>query len=376
MAIQKRALVLPSVSLGCDPEAFFTRKGQVIGAERVIPEGGLRGPSYSIPVVIDGVQLEIHPAVTGCRQSMACFLKDGFYAIHKRLQELGDPDIQLSFQSHYTVPREELDSLSDACKILGCSPSLNHYGFEDLGVDVATFAERSAGGHLHFGLDTTYVRPEFVVPCLDAVLGNFCVMVDRDPYAPARRKVYGRAGEYRLPKHGIEYRTLSNFWLRDYALQSMVMGIARWALGVAYTQSCIGIAFQWDSAKTLLGDYVDPRKVQRAINTNDLQLAKENWAGVKRFCDERVDWTGTSKNGMAGPSFHLIDHFLQRIEESGLEYWFNENPYEHWLKLRYAAEVPGYEFGKTKVGVPIGWEAFLTTRVQQDYEAAGKRKAA
>lgn len=360
--MEKRQLYSSSVYLGTDPEGFFTRNGEVIGAERVIPKEGLLG-NYT-RVVIDGVQFEMHTPPAGCRQSVAIYLQDGFLAIRRRLRALGDPNISVSFQSHYTVPQEELDSLSEECKILGCSPSLNAYGFQDLGVDVGTFRERSAGGHLHFGADWLRGRPADAVPVLDAVLGNFCVMVDRDPYAAARRKVYGRAGEYRTPAHGLEYRTLSSFWLQSYVLQSMVMGIARFALSIPYTTyrmkaSRLSSSKAWDPTAVLFGEYVDAKQVRQAINENDAVLAKQNWAGVKRFFNEQTEFGGDT--GLTRGLVPFVDHFLLRIEESGLGYWITGDPWQHWLGLRTGGQdsaLPEVPF--------LGWEAFLLHTVRND----------
>ena len=74
--------------------------------------------------------------------------------------------------------------------------------------------------------------PLLAVKILDIVVGNTCVIMDRAPSQVERRKVYGRAGEYRLPAHGIEYRTLSNFWLRSYQLTHLVFSLARFAINI------------------------------------------------------------------------------------------------------------------------------------------------
>jgi hypothetical protein len=44
---------------------------------------------------------------------------------------------------------------------------------------------------------------------------------------PIRRVFYGRAGEYRLPTYGIEYRVLSNFWLCAPPIAHLVLDLAR-----------------------------------------------------------------------------------------------------------------------------------------------------
>jgi len=79
---------------------------------------------------------------------------------------------------------------------------------------------RSCGGHLHIGFDRAkndmMARPH-LVRILDLVAGVPSIIIDKDK---DRRKLYGKAGAHRPkmieagdPYDGVEYRTLSNFWL-------------------------------------------------------------------------------------------------------------------------------------------------------------------
>lgn len=79
---------------------------------------------------------------------------------------------------------------------------------------------RSCGGHLHIAFDRAkndmMARPQ-LVRILDLVAGVPSILMDKDT---ERRKLYGNAGAHRPkmvdagdPYDGVEYRTLSNFWL-------------------------------------------------------------------------------------------------------------------------------------------------------------------
>ncbi|MGI0013733.1 MAG: putative amidoligase domain-containing protein, partial [Nitrososphaera sp.] len=63
---------------------------------------------------------------------------------------------------------------------------------------------RTFGGHVHIEDGT----PATVKAC-DLTLGLWSVLHDLDS---DRRRLYGKAGAYRLKDYGIEYRVLSNFW--------------------------------------------------------------------------------------------------------------------------------------------------------------------
>jgi hypothetical protein len=340
-----KKIYISSPNLGCDPEFFFIKHGEVVGSEKVIPSNGIlseRGGGSK--VVRDGVQAEVNPSPSTCRQTLAYNIASCFATIAKEIQKTGE--IKVDFSQVVKVTKEEMDTLGDKAKKLGCAPSLNTYRSKaTIGVkDVENFMDRSGGGHLHFGITSKIVDAKRLVPMLDLIVGNTCVMIDRDPANAERRKVYGRAGEYRLPKYGIEYRTLSNFWLRDYKLMSMVMGLGRTA--ISFISSDIKEGY---FEKKILKQ-VTRTNLKNAINNNDVELAKNNFAAIEPILVDMMPSNGTlSKRNMK--YFH---HFIKRIDEKGLEYWFKEDPMTHWTNIHNTHRVGS------------GWENFLDTIVNND----------
>ena len=382
--MQELSTVYTDLQLGCDPEFFFAQDGKVIGAEKVLPANGIlaaekqrvsgagAGGSWDNPTafVLDGVQVELNPKPTYCRAHIGNQLRVAFIALKEHLNKVGEGKIKASFSSVIEIDQHELDGLSEKAKVFGCAPSLNQYDKgATVSVDAATYLKRSAGGHIHLGLEA-YLIPHHarLVPLMDIIVGNTCVMIDRDPEAATRRLHYGRAGEHRLPKHGLEYRTLSNFWLRSYPLLSLVLGLSRLAVGVLKT-SIGGAPYYdwkkgitvsqaaWDAESDLL-KRVDMANITKAINTNDLELAKENWLGVREFIKEHVTakLSGYGSGGYPLNDVHLpaFDYFLKRIETSGLEYWFPDDPMEHWTSI--------------SEGHYNGWETFLDKTVKAKME--------
>ena len=69
-----------------------------------------------------------------------------------------------------------------------------------------------------------------MVKALDAILGVACVSLFAKYDDPMRLKLYGLPGEYRLPAHGLEYRSLSNAWLSHPFITNLVFDLARKAL--------------------------------------------------------------------------------------------------------------------------------------------------
>jgi hypothetical protein len=66
---------------------------------------------------------------------------------------------------------------------------------------------RSAGGHIH--VETTKDQLA-VIRAMDLFLGVPSVLMDN---GEMRKKLYGKAGAFRGKSYGVEYRTLSNFWI-------------------------------------------------------------------------------------------------------------------------------------------------------------------
>lgn len=344
-----------TTTFGCDPELFFADpKGKIIGSERVLPESGqlvgLTNPYNNSlnpkAFVLDGVQAELNPRGSTCRVVLGCEIAAAFKALKAHLAQM--TDVKACFNAVVTIDKAELDRLSAKSKVFGCAPSKNMYDTRaSVKANAATYKKRSAGGHIHLGLTApVFVERERLVPIMDTLIGNTCVMIDRDPGAIERRKNYGRAGEYRLPTHGLEYRVLSNFWLRSYPLYALVMGLARMSVAVLNTTLMPKSSFAsgWDAESKLLKS-VDLKKVQKAINTNNIELAKENYQAVKAFIAEHVPATGghQQETALDASNLDVFDFFCKMVEKKGIEHWFPEDPMEHWCGLQSTLGSQGWE---------------------------------
>lgn len=354
---------------GCDPEFFFTSAaGQIVGAETVLPDGGLKYDDkatgdYSLNtttyvkgggvVVIDGVQAEMHPHPNTCRANIGFEIAECFRTIKQQLAAKGaGADFG---RAVVEVDPDVLATLSDEAKKLGCMPSKNIHGLgsaELEAIDATTYRKRSAGGHLHMsGYPCLTSKVEDVVTMCDYLIGNTFVLLDRDPEMAERRRLYGRAGEYRTPLAtkgagaDLEYRTLSNVWLRDYKLMSLAMGLARLAVSVVSD----GMQAEFTSA-------LDKAAVIEAINTNNFELARQNFNTLRPLIEAAVPYgsSGSSVPLWCG-AFPAFDFFVDK----GLEHWFPAAAtVDRWAALRD--------------GHGTGWETFLagTVTTALDAEAA------
>jgi hypothetical protein len=139
-------------------------------------------------------------------------------------------------------------------------------------MDASVHAQRYGGGHIHLGVVNGSLSEAFkdhhadIVKAMDILVGNMSVLLDRDPLSAERRKLYGKPGEYRKPTVGrLEYRVLSNYWLKSPILMYFVMGSARAACNIVQNK-----------LQDELFKLVDFEKIQKAITTNDFALAWEN----------------------------------------------------------------------------------------------------
>jgi len=351
-----------SPSFGADPELFLTQNGNIIGAEKVIPKAGIN-VAGNTKIVLDGVQVELHLSPSTCRATLGNTMRALFKQLHYTLSK--SEGLSASFAPVVEVSKKEMDSLDEAAKQLGCAPSLNTYDPKATIKVAKDFRQRSAGGHIHIGLQQMIALkqsiqkdPKKFIDLMDIFVGLPSVMIDRDPSVAERRKVYGRAGEYRLPSYGIEYRTLDNFWLRSYQLMSFVFGMSKIATniyGISYVPHIDfneSLIKNWDAAKIIF-DSVDLKKVQKAINTNDYDLARELWQPVAKFIRTYIPKQDSRGNGTQDYIFALdaanvdnFQYFCDEIHKKGIERWFPQEPMDHWLGL--------------EDGHGIGWEAFLT----------------
>lgn len=319
-----------TISFGADPEFFFTKEGAIVGAEKVIPKGGVQGrDQYSGEysgkplVIIDGVQAEFNPQPNTCRQSFSINLQACFTRIAEEMKK--KDGIKADFAQLVEVSKTEMKSLEESSQQFGCAPSNNAYKESAITVKASEYKYRSAGGHIHIGYYTSTTRqfflekPKHVIQIMDVIVGNTCVLLDRSEGNVERRKVYGRAGEYRTPPHGLEYRTLSNFWLQSYQLMSLVLGMVRFAVCVAMDEKA--------SEKIL--SLVDMEKIQQAINTNDFNLALENFNAIKNVLSniEVGNDATEQRHPLRGTRLKQFEFLVQK----GINHFFKEDIMEHWL---------------------------------------------
>ncbi len=249
----------PLFTAGCDPEMFVTLEGRFFSAIPFIR--GTKKKPQPLPsgafVMRDNVAVEfgIPPAntedefvgriLTAIQEVKACFPSEFELAIvpsaHFEMGQLFHPEAQM----------------------FGCDPDFNAWNKgrqNEPPESEVTQTFRSCGGHLHTGFVYAKKHPHLFIQWHDLFHGMVATKLDDSAEAIARRVLYGKAGCYRPTAYGVEYRTLSNFWIKSENLIRLQYSLTN--------DICTGL----NSGKMVLPD-LEPDIVQKTINEGDSEFA-------------------------------------------------------------------------------------------------------
>lgn len=237
-------------TIGADPELFLKNPDN-----KLISVVGLIGGTKDEPLPIgngcaiqeDNVAAEF--CIPACHNAKEFILSINYAMsdIQKRASALGLTLAELTASASFD--KDQLNTR--AARQFGCDPDYNAYTnkanprprCEDKTL-------RSAGGHVHVGTKLDAID---VVKTMDLMLGIPSVILDKDE---RRRQLYGKAGCFRFKPYGVEYRTLSNFWIWDERTIDWV-----------YHQVAEALDFCEEFSVEVTND--EKLKIQDCINNND-----------------------------------------------------------------------------------------------------------
>lgn len=247
------------ILIGCDPEVFV-RQGSVFKSAHGLIKGDKKNPFpvRNGAVQVDGMALEfnINPAATA--EQFIINVQDVFNQMCAMVPEY---DVVTVPVAHFT--EEYMKAQPSEALELGCDPDFNAWDGQVNVKPNANRPMRTAAGHVHIGWtnDRDITDPEhvgdahIVTKQMDFFLGLGSLFYDDDNM---RRSMYGRAGCCRIKKYGVEYRTLSNAWLKSADLM-------RWVFN--NTKAGMERVIQGDLLFNRHGD------IQEIINTGDKSAA-------------------------------------------------------------------------------------------------------
>jgi hypothetical protein len=217
-------MVVQDVSIGADIEWFVRRldNGTIVSAEPYV-KGTKKDPHKFAPnqnawyaTQLDNVLAEgnIPPA----RTANQFVTSIQFLRRHLDIEVLPD-GLATCARGAAFLPESELQT--ENAKTFGCDPSYNVWTGEEEVTTPSDPCLRTAGFHIHIGYrNPTEFTNKCLVRAMDAFLGVPSVLLEAD--GTRMKNGYGRAGNYRNQKWGVEYRTLSSFFVSDDSLVEWV----------------------------------------------------------------------------------------------------------------------------------------------------------
>lgn len=206
--------------LGADPEVFLLNPTTMSFVSVIGKVGGtkdsplhIKGMKKGFTLQEDNVALEfgIPPAKT--KEEFVDYIQRVLKAGHEKLGGLA-----FSTKASAYFPKDQL--LHPLAHQFGCEPDFDAYSMqENPRPNVEDVSFRTAGGHVHVEMSGKPTDKCAFIRAMDLFLGVPSLFMDSDK---ERRKLYGKAGALRYKDYGVEYRTLSNFWIFDPRLTSWV----------------------------------------------------------------------------------------------------------------------------------------------------------
>lgn len=268
--------------IGADPELFVQRgvKDRAGRLQRydMLPAFGLFGGNKDKPIAMfeddkeyayleDNAALEFNiPPQKTAKEFSAAIVRAKNWLLANKLDTQG-----LMMSESNCLLLEGKYQFDPRGREVGCSKDWDAYGQPDRGIEREPFTadmlgdKRYAGGHFHLSYNHDVIPQYVAARFLDVLLTLPYLDYDRQF---DRRGTYGKPGLYRPKKYGIEYRTMSNFWLWNSAA---CQDLAERALTFARR------SYEPEYLKILSDAYVGMPwgDVQRAVINEDYDLGRQ-----------------------------------------------------------------------------------------------------
>lgn len=222
-----------SITIGADPELFCVdRNGDIVmGIGKI---GGTK--DMPKPVTLGAVQednvlaeFNIDPA-----KNPDQFVKHINTVTAELDKILAESGLVSKVQTSHNFEKDVLMSGGLQALEFGCDPDMDCWT-QNVNESPNPYTTlRTAGGHVHVGYDNPTEGRSYEVACiLEYLLGIPSVLLDDDT---DRRSMYGQSGSCRIKPYGVEYRVLSNFWLKTDNLKRWVFNTTALILNLELKQ--------------------------------------------------------------------------------------------------------------------------------------------
>jgi hypothetical protein len=263
------------ITIGTDPE-FFLRKGEEFVSSQSAKIQGTKHEPVPLrnggTIQRDNVALEFATPPAKSREDFVekvrLCLQDAHEMIPEGHEMVVEPSATFD-QVHLEDPEAQE---------FGCDPDFNAYTVamnEKPWCGDSGF--RSCGAHIHVGaLDDggkAIKGLEFLlefqgkinaVKAMDLFHGIISTVLDSSEASIKRRELYGKAGCHRATEYGVEYRVLSNYWMKSPQLVMLMDSLTRDAMALVASGKL-------EEILALVGE----DELQNTINNGDAEAAKK-----------------------------------------------------------------------------------------------------
>lgn len=265
--------MIDDILIGADIEVFLQNKntGEIVSAEGII-KGTKKEPfnfdkaNKYYATSLDNVMAEfcIPPSPDPA----------GFYnGIQKALRYI--ESIIPSDLTPKAFPAAYLDEKylqTENAKLFGCEPDYNAWNEQENLPPGTSTNLRTGGGHIHIG----YKNPNpfinlMLVKAMDLYVGVPSILLEPDN---ERKMMYGKAGAFRNKDYGVEYRTISNYYLASKKLTDWIFTNTLKAIDFVKRGGCN--MFTWTDKEEIVNtiNYNDKLKAKELIEKYNIKLAE------------------------------------------------------------------------------------------------------
>lgn len=249
---------------GADPEVFVKVGNKVIPSWEFLGKKPMWDSADPVKAYVDGVQAEFSTRSYTCHSYTMDDFQQALSIIITEARKKY-PEAKLTHECVVDVPYI-LENCTEQQASLGCTPSFNVYGEEPIFVpEPRALPLRFAGCHFHYGIShiATKEQIQLAVKAADAIAGVASVALLHGLEDNRRRQFYGKAGEYRLPPYGVEYRVFSSSTLVHPVTSHILFDLVRMVMA---TSLDVPLEYFWKS---------DEDEVRSCINELDVRLARK-----------------------------------------------------------------------------------------------------
>lgn len=253
-------MFVTDIKIGADIELFLRNRGtgEIVSAEGLIP-----GTKYK-PFIFDESS-EYYALSLDNVSPEFCIppsenAAEFYFGIEKALKYI-ESIIPKELET-VAVPAAYLNEKylqTENAKTFGCEPDFNAWTEMQNMPPAPNENMRTAGGHIHIGYKNPNVFiNKSLIKALDIYLGVPSILQEPEN---DRKRMYGKAGAYRDKSYGVEYRTISNYYLQSKELTDWVFQNTMEAINFVNKGGCNGLNIQ------------EKEEIVNCINYNDHELA-------------------------------------------------------------------------------------------------------